>query len=369
MVNDTMAFFTSFDEDCLPTDTNKNEHSAVEWEERLSALYDDQEDVDYESERNESQQHVDNAAASFNSALAESFQSRTPMTGGSKVSTGNDFFDRSDATPARKPEPSPLISFAPRDPALSNPGQRAGFDLASASLFTSSTLEAPQHVSGGSASGLGNLPSTETAKFSPRESSDKENLTSPTRHPNVKESFTQSPPKSGRASLALASSLKFTPSKKVTFSPDSSPRSHNGHSAEVQGELPRNGDELTSTFGASHLDESFTPLRAGLFVQGKSPGRSTSRQSPGGLFSQASSSTTTNRATTSLPSSVSLDNLDENLAAQMSRLRKMAAEALRNCKASGVGMDSEGQEEEEEDPADRGVTRWPATAQRPAVGK
>ena len=49
MINETLAFSTSFDEeDALSTDLNKVERSVAEWEEHLSALYDDHEDVEDE---------------------------------------------------------------------------------------------------------------------------------------------------------------------------------------------------------------------------------------------------------------------------------------------------------------------------------
>ena len=188
----------------------------------------------------------------------------------------------------------------------------------------------------------------------------------------------------------------------MTFSPDSSPRSCNGQGPELRDELLRE-DELIDTSGASLLDESFTPLQAGLFVQGgKYPGRSASQQSAArGLPSQASSTSTatslhqasststaasllqanststatsllqassTSTATSFLQSTNSLGGLDENLAAQLNRLRKVAAEAFRNCEASGVGVGAEGQEEDE-DQADGDETRWLATSQRPAAGK
>ena len=77
MINETLAFSTSFDEeDALSTDLNKVERSVAEWEEHLSALYDDHEDVEDESEKN-GERHVDDAAT-FNSALDELFQARAP---------------------------------------------------------------------------------------------------------------------------------------------------------------------------------------------------------------------------------------------------------------------------------------------------
>ena len=325
MINEMIAFSTSFDEDPLQADGNKAEHSFLEWEEHLSALYDDHEDVEKESEENR-EQNVDNAAT-FNSALDELFQTETPVRSHNKVPSGSDLTGRTDATPERKPE-SPLISFTPQ-----NTGQAAGFDLTGARSFTPLDKDPQQLAEGDKA----------TDNRSSASGSDS----------------------SGISSSALASSVKATPSKKVTFSPDNSPRPCNGHGSELQDELPCE-DELINTSGASLLDESFTPLQSGLFVQGgKSPGRGISQGFlAGGLFPQASS---TSKAT-SLPNSADTDNLDENLAAQLSRLRKMAAEAFRKCEASGVGISSEGQEEEE-DQADGDETRLPTTTQKPAVGE
>ena len=254
------------------------------------------------------------------------------------------------ATPERKTE-SPLISFTPQ-----NTGQRAGFDLTNASPFTSTGNDLQQTAAG-------EKPASNKSPVS------KEN---------------------GGTDPALTSFLKASLSKKVTFSPDSSPRSCNGQGPELQDELLRK-DELIDTSGASLLDESFTPLQAGLFVQGgKSPGRGSSQQSASrGLHSQANSTSmaasllqasststatsflqtsSTSTAASLLQATNSLGGLDENLAAQLNRLRKVAAEAFRNCEASGVGVGAEGQEEDE-DKADGDETRLPATSQRPAVGK
>ena len=350
----------SDEEDALSTDLNKVEHSVAEWEEHLSALYDDHEDVEDESEKNR-ERNVDDAAT-FNSALDELFQTRTPVHSPHKVSGRSGLMGNFSATPERKTE-SPLISFTPQ-----NTGQRAGFDLTNASPFTSTGKDLQQTTAG-------------------------EKLASNT-SPASKEN--------GGTDPALTSFLKASLSKKVTFSPDSSPCSCNGQGPELRDELLRE-DELIDTSGASLLNESFTPLQAGLFVQGgKSPGRGASQQSAArGLPSQASSTSTaasllqtsststatsllqasststatsllqtssTSTAASLLQSTNSLGGLDENLAAQLNRLRKVAAEAFRNCEASGVGVGAEGQEEEE-DKADGDETRLPATSQRPAVGK
>ena len=373
MIGETLAFSTSFDEeDALSTDLNKVERSVAEWEEHLSALYDDHEDVEDESEKNR-ERNVDDAAT-FNSALDELFQTRTPVHRPHKVSGRSGLMGSFSATPERKTE-SPLISFTPQ-----NTGQRAGFDLTNASPFTSTGNDLQQTAAG-------EKPASNKSPVS------KEN---------------------GGTDPALTSFLKASLSKKVTFSPDSSPRSCNGQGPELQDELLRK-DELIDTSGASLLDESFTPLQAGLFVQGgKSPGRGSSQQSASrGLHSQANSTSmaasllqasststatsclqasstspatsllqasststatsflqtsSTSTAASLLQSTNSLGGLDENLAAQLNRLRKVAAEAFRNCEASGVGVGAEGQEEDE-DKADGDETRLPATSQRPAVGK
>ncbi|KAK7116262.1 hypothetical protein V1264_001976 [Littorina saxatilis] len=374
MINNAIAFSTSFDEDPLLDGFTKKEDSFPIWEERLSALYDDQEDVAEEENKENNKETVDEIA-SFNSALDDLFQSKSPTQNRSKAFVAETPIR--DATPSSRQE-FPLIAFTPQTPAQVNFNERKQFEQDNANLHPLTAQDGEQVSSDGknaTRNAATNLDNTQTshaafqldrvAQFSPEDNSDKENHDSPTWR-NPQESFIQSF-NENKASSHFGSSRQCTPSKKVTFSQQESSHSLKSYAAESQEERPWD-DDLMSTSGASLLDESFTPLRAGLFVEGKSPARSSMRPSSKDFFLE----TCSNGKTTSSPDSATAVD-SEDLTAQLSRLRKMSADALKNCEeASGVGSGcaNADDEEGEDDKSDGDETRLPASSQRPAtVGK
>lgn len=255
----------SLDSDDEPEQKTVVYSSSAELEEHLSALYGDDDAVESE--------HADRTnepTPSLHTVLNELFQTRTPVQ---KIR------ENDTAT-----ENTPLILFTPQN-------------------TLQSVLISEKH---------GDLQDRKHIE----DMSDKENLGSP--------KLEQPVVVNGQHSVStLTGPQKTYLTKKVTFSPDSSLYSYVG--LTVEREEDRNvsdnvDNDLISTSGASLLDESFTPLRDGLFVHGTS--------GQGFILRQG-------------PVTVNVNQLDEDVATQLSRLRKITAEALSLDSSSAV---AEGQE-------------------------
>ena len=359
MINNTMTFYTSFDEDSLQGNPDREaEDSPVEWEERLSALYDDSDHPETDASEGKGDRNTNDLA--FNSALDTLFQAKSPQraagVGDSAVEHG--------ATPVRKVD-SPLIFFTPHQPAPCGLGQgsevqlkhvtpalsqKASHDVATedgAGLTDRAPPPAAQRGVQGPWRGA-----TDGAGMSPETASDKENHGSLTSQ-DKRYGFNQA---SGKNS---SDSVTTTPVKKVTFSPGK-PSSDAGHTQVEEG-LWRGGD-LTNVSGTSPLNDSFTPLQSGLFLQGKSPGRSSLEQ----VWSDQRGQTSSSSAVPSFMDTVNLDNLDQSLVAQLRRLQQVKAEAFSRPAPGGDGE----RKEEEAEGADGGATlSWPVTVHRPATGE
>ncbi|KAK7492562.1 hypothetical protein BaRGS_00016228 [Batillaria attramentaria] len=351
LTSDGFQFSTSFDEDVSLEGLSRQEGKS-NWEERTSALYDDGGELVDSDFEPENQQGSDDPL-SFDLAMDEIFLARTPPKSrtlfGDPPRTNNGSNSGMRTKFSRSaPSPSVPSSLTPQQP--SKRARTEDVELNSLALS--------EYASGG-ISGKSLLKSQASVRgdngqvSSPRASfRDNSNGSDTSGEPKpVGEGADQRGENNsigddiftfGRSGLNFKSSpTRSTAPKKVTFSPDSaSPRAR----ADVQDDL-LGDDDLLNNSDFSPMNDSFTPLRSGLFLQGKSPARPSQRQSQsfaGPTHSAGTSGLFEARGET-LPQS---DRTEEDISARLARLRKMAAEALKNCQESGADVSVDMEEDE-----------------------